>query len=565
MDAFDYVIVGAGSAGCVLADRLSADGTARVLLIEAGGSDRSIFIQMPTALSIPMNMKKFNWFFESEPEPYLDGRRMHCPRGKVLGGSSSINGMVYVRGHPCDFEEWEEEGARGWGYRNCLPYFRRAETWKAGADDYRGADGPLGTCNGNEMQNPLYRAFVEAGRQAGYLPTEDYNGYQQEGFGPMHMTVKDGVRWSTANAYLKPSLGRPNLTVVSNALTRRVVFEGKTAVGVDYEVGGRSESVRAGREVILSAGSIGSPQLLQLSGIGPGQVLQDAGVPVVHELPGVGENLQDHLEVYFQFRCTQPVTLNGQLDPFHKFLIGSRWFFFKTGLGATNHFESCAFIRSKAGVKWPDIQYHFLPAAMRYDGRSAFDGHGFQLHVGPNKPKSRGWVRITSGDPRSKPKILFNYMEHEDDRTNFRACLRLSREIIAQPAMDPYRGEEIQPGLSVDSDEEMDAWIRRNCESAYHPSCTCKIGAEGDPLAVLDPDCRVRGVEGLRVVDSSIFPTITNGNLNAPTIMVAEKAADIILGNEPLPASNAPYYLDDEWETRQRTGEPLRAISESAG
>jgi choline dehydrogenase len=342
MDAFDYVIVGAGSAGCVLADRLSADGTARVLLIEAGGSDRSIFIQMPTALSIPMNMKKFNWFFESEPEPHLDNRRMHCPRGKVLGGSSSINGMVYVRGHPCDFEEWEEQGAQGWGYRNCLPYFRRAETWKAGGDDYRGGDGPLGTCNGNEMQNPLYRAFVEAGRQAGYLPTEDYNGYQQEGFGAMHMTVKNGVRWSTANAYLKPALGRPNLKVVSNALTRRVVFEGKTAVGVDYQVDGRSESVRAGREVILSAGSIGSPQLLQLSGIGPGQVLQDAGVPVVHELPGVGENLQDHLEVYFQFRCTQPVTLNGQLDPFHKFLIGSRWFFFKTGLGATNHFESCA-------------------------------------------------------------------------------------------------------------------------------------------------------------------------------------------------------------------------------
>jgi choline dehydrogenase len=561
MSAFDYVIVGAGSAGCVLADRLSADGTARVLLIEAGGSDRSIFIQMPTALSIPMNMKKFNWFFESEPEPYMDGRRLHCPRGKVLGGSSSINGMVYVRGHPCDFEEWEQAGGLGWGYRSCLPYFRRAETWKAGADDYRGGGGPLGTCNGNEMKNPLYRAFIEAGQQAGYLPTDDYNGFQQEGFGAMHMTVKGGMRCSAAAAYLKPALGRPNLEVASNALTRRVVFEGLKAVGVDYEAGGRSETVRAEREVILCAGSIGSPMLLQLSGIGPGQVLRDAGVAVVHELPGVGENLQDHLEVYFQFRCTQPITLNGQLDLFHKFLIGSRWFFFKSGLGATNHFESCAFIRSNAGVKWPDIQYHFLPAAMRYDGQSAFDGHGFQLHVGPNKPKSRGWVRIASNDPRAKPKILFNYLAHEDDRANFRACLRLSREIIAQPAMDPYRGEEIQPGVSVESDEEMDAWIRQNAESAYHPSCTCKIGAENDPLAVLDPDCRVRGVEALRVVDSSAFPTITNGNLNAPTIMVAEKAADIILGREPLPASNAPYYLDDDWQTRQRPAEPVRAGS----
>ena len=555
---FDYVIVGAGSAGCVLAARLTEDVDVTVLLIEAGGSDSSIFIQMPSALSIPMNMKRYNWFFESEPEPYLDNRRLHCPRGKVLGGSSSINGMVYVRGHACDFEEWEAEGAEGWGYSDCLPYFRRAETWTGGGDAYRGAEGPLGTCNGNEMANPLYRAFVEAGRQAGYLETPDYNGQQQDGFGAMHMTVKEGRRWSTANAYLKPARGRPNLAVATGALTRRVVFEGRRAVGVEYERGGERITARARREVVLSAGSVGSPMILQLSGVGPAEVLKSAGVPVVHDLPGVGENLQDHLEVYFQFRCTQPITLNGKLDLFNKFLIGARWILFKDGLGATNHFESCAFIRSRAGVKWPDIQYHFLPAAMRYDGNAAFEGHGFQVHVGPNKPKSRGRIRIASADPRAKPSVLFNYMEREEDREAFRASIRLTREIMAQAAMDPYRGEEIQPGAAMTEDAALDAWIRANAESAYHPSCTCKIGGESDPMAVLDPDCRVRGLENLRVVDSSVFPTITNGNLNAPTIMVGEKAADMIRGKPPLPASNAPYYVQPDWQTSQRPGAPER-------
>ncbi len=551
-DTFDYIIVGAGSAGCVLANRLSENPNHSVLLIEAGGSDGSIFIQMPTALSIPMNMSRYNWEFESEPEPWMDNRRMHCPRGKVLGGSSSINGMVYVRGHGCDFDEWEEQGAEDWGYKNCLPYFQRAETWKGERDEYRGNEGPLATCNGNEMKNPLYSAFVKAGVEAGYGPTDDYNGYRQEGFGPMHMTVKDGVRWSTANAYLKPVLKRRNLKVISNALTKRIVMEEKKATGVEIEVGGQAQIVKARTEVILSSGSVGSPQLLQLSGIGPAEVLKNAGVEVVHDLPGVGENLQDHLEVYFQFRCKEPITLNGKLDLWSKFLIGTRWILFKDGLGATNHFESCAFIRSKAGLKWPDIQYHFLPAAMRYDGQASFDGHGIQVHVGPNKPKSRGHIRIKSGDVNDKPEILFNYNEHEDDREAFRACIRLSREIMEQDAMAPYCEDEIQPGAELQSDEELDAWIRENAESAYHPSCTCKIGSDDDPMAVLDNDCKVRGIEGFRVVDSSVFPTITNGNLNGPTIMVAEKTADIILGNTPLPASNAETWIHPEWETKQR-------------
>jgi choline dehydrogenase len=507
---------------------------------------------MPTALSIPMNMARYNWGFETEPEPYMNDRRLGCPRGKVLGGSSSINGMVYVRGHARDFDEWEARGAAGWGYRDCLPYFRKAESWAGGGDSYRGAGGPLTTCNGNEMKNPLYRAFIEAGKQAGYLETADYNGYQQEGFGPMHMTVKNGVRASTANAYLKPVRGRANLTVVTGALTERIILEGKRATGVAYQQGGASRTAMAAREVILAAGSIGSPQILQLSGIGPGAVLREVGVAVAHDLPGVGENLQDHLEVYFQFRCSQPITLNAKLGPLAKLLIGTRWILFKDGLGATNHFESCAFIRSKAGVEWPDIQYHFLPAAMRYDGNAAFDGHGFQVHVGPNKPKSRGRLRIASPDPRTKPKVLFNYLKHEDDRAGFRACIRLSREIIGQAAFDRFRGEEIQPGAQVTSDDGIDAWIRGNAESAYHPSCTCKIGAEADPLAVLDPECRVRGIEALRVVDSSVFPTITNGNLNAPTIMLAEKAADAIRGRTPLAPSNAPVYIAPDWETQQR-------------
>jgi len=548
---YDYVIIGAGSAGCVLANRLSEDSKVSVLLLEFGGSDRSIFIQMPTALSIPMSMSKYNWGYESQPEPYLNNRRIDCARGKVLGGSSSINGMVYVRGHAMDFDEWQENGARNWDYSHCLPYFKKAEDWAFGSDDYRNQQGPLSVNNGNNMQNPLYRAFIEAGAQAGYMKTEDYNGRQQEGFGAMHMTVKNGVRWSTANAYLKPARNRPNLQVISGALTQRILLEGKKATGVEFLKGGKLHTVSANRELVLSAGSIASPHLLQLSGIGPATVLKKAGIDVKHDLPGVGENLQDHLEFYFQFRCKQPITLNGQLNLWNKFLIGTRWILTKKGLGATNHFESCAFIRSKAGIQWPDIQYHFLPAAMRYDGKVAFDGHGFQVHVGHNKPLSRGSVKAISPNVNDHPEILFNYLQHQNDIEGFRASVRLTREIISQPAMDIYRGSEIQPGEDVQSDAEIDAFIRREAETAYHPSCSCRMGE--DDMAVVDSETRVHGIEGLRVVDSSIFPTIPNGNLNSPTIMLAERAADLIKGKGMLEASQAVVGLGDDWESKQRS------------
>lgn len=540
-DNYDYIIVGAGSAGCVLANRLSEDSKSKVLLLETGGSDKSIFIQMPTALSIPMNTKKYAWQFETEPEPNLDGRRMHCPRGKVLGGSSSINGMVYVRGHARDFDEWQENGAQNWDYAHCLPYFKKAETWAFAGDEYRGKSGPLGVNNGNQMKNPLYKAFVDAGVEAGYSATKDYNGTQQEGFGPMHMTVKKGVRSSTANAYLRPAMARANLTVITHALVHKVLLNGKKAVGVRYERNGKTFDVVANKEVVLSAGPVGSPHILQLSGIGPKVVLENAGIELIHDLPGVGENLQDHLEFYFQFKCKQPITLNGKLDWWSKLLIGVRWILTKKGLGSTNHFESCGFIRSKPSVEWPDIQYHFLPAAMRYDGKEAFAGHGFQVHVGHNKPKSRGFIKALSSDPKAHPQIRFNYLEHEEDREGFRACVRLTRDIINQSALDKYRGEEIQPGIGIQTDEEIDTFVRQFVESAYHPSCSCKMGT--DELSVVDSQTRVHGIEGLRVVDSSIFPTIPNGNLNAPTIMVAERAADIIRGREVLSPSNAPVSL----------------------
>ncbi len=511
-----------------------------MLLLEFGGSDRSVLIQMPSALSIPMNMPKYNWGYETEPEPGLGGRRLHTPRGKVLGGSSSINGMVWVRGNPLDFEAWQAQGAAGWGFAHVLPYFRKADAHAEGDPAYRDAGGPLHNQYGT-LKNPLHAAWLEAARQAGYPATDDYNGFRQEGFSRMGMSVHRGRRWSTANAYLRPALARRNLTVLTHARATSIAFQGRRAVGVRFVRDGDEQVARARRDVLLCGGPINSPQLLKLSGVGPAAELQSFGIPVLHDLPGVGENLQDHLEFYFQVECREPITLYSAMNPLAKATIGARWLLAKDGLGATNHFESCGFIRSRAGIKYPDIQYHFLPLAVAYDGSALAEGHGFQAHVGPMRSKSRGFVRLASPDPAQKPRILFNYMSHPDDFSEMRACVRLTREIFAQSAFDPYRGRELQPGAEVQTDKEIDDFVRRKVESAYHPSCTCKMGAPSDRMAVVDPECRVIGLEGLRVIDSSIMPSITTGNLNAPTIMLAEKGADHVLGRPPLPASNAPY------------------------
>jgi choline dehydrogenase len=548
----DYIVVGAGSAGAIVASRLSEDPNCEVLLVEYGGSDGSVFVRMPSALGIPMNSKKYNWGFETAPEPYLDNRRMNCPRGKVIGGTSSINGMVYVRGNAADFDQWEEQGASGWNYQNCLPYFKKFENHQCRDTDYTGNEGPVAISDGNNMRNPLYRAFIDAGVEAGYGETQDYNGYRQEGFGQKFMNVDRGIRASTGYSYLKAAKKRSNLTILKHALVTRIVFEGKTATGIECKIGAKIQIYNAKKEVILSAGAIGSPQLLQVSGIGPRKTLEAAGIDLRHELPGVGENLQDHLEFNFQYRCKQPISLNSELGLFKKGLIGVRWLLFKTGLGRTNHFEACAFIRSRTGVKSPDIQYHFLPGAITYDGSVAVKGHGFQVHVGHNKPTSRGYVRARSGDLSEHPEILFNYLETETDRQGFRDCVHLTREIMQQAAMDEFRGEVIQPTDKVQTDEQIDAFVRASVDSAYHPCGTCKIGV--DEMAVVDSELRVQGIERLRVIDASVFPTIPNGNLNAPTMMLAERGADMVKGSALLSSLEVPVYIDENWQTRQRAG-----------
>lgn len=544
----DYVVIGAGSAGCAIAYRLAEAGKS-VIVVEHGGSDWGPFINMPAALSYPMGMSRYDWGYVTEPEPHMGGRVMACPRGKVLGGSSSINGMIYVRGHAHDYDTWAEMGADGWSYADVLPYFKRAETWHGDAGDaaYRGHDGPLHITRG-PRKNPLFDAFIQAGANAGYGATDDYNGARQEGFGAFEMTVWQGERWSAAKAYLRPALKTGKCSVARGLVDRIEIADGR-ATGVRL-VGGQVIGARA--EVILSAGAINSPKILMQSGIGPAQHLADHGIPVIADRAGVGQNLQDHLELYIQFAATKPVSLAPYWSLWGKALVGAQWLFFRKGLGASNNFEACGFIRSRAGISYPDIQYHFLPIAVRYDGKTAAQGHGFQAHVGPMRSKSRGAVSLRSADPREAPRILFNYMSHPEDWDEFRTAIRLTREIFATEPMAGFVDHEIQPGAEAQSDEALDAVIRDHAESAYHPCGTCRMGRADDPLAVVDPEARVIGVDGLRLADSSVFPQITNGNLNAPSIMVGEKAADHILGRAPLASENLDPWIAPDWQNAQR-------------
>lgn len=549
----EYVIIGAGSAGCAMAYRLAEAGKS-VIIIEHGGTDWGPFIQMPGALSYPMNMSRYDWGYHSAPEPHLDNRELVTPRGKVVGGSSSINGMVYVRGHACDFDHWAEQGADGWSYADVLPYYKRMENWSSGGRggdaSWRGKSGPLSVTRG-PGKNPLTKAFVKAGVQAGYQATPDYNGQQQEGLGPFDATIKNGRRWSAANAYLRPALKRDNCTLVQ-ALAQKIILKDGRATGVEVIRNGKTEIITATCETILAASSINSPKLLMLSGIGPAAHLKEHGIEVIADRPGVGQNLQDHLELYLQMAASKPVSLYRYWNIPGKGWIGMQWLAAKLGLGASNQFESGGFIRSKAGVRYPDIQFHFLPIAVRYDGQAAAEGHGYQAHVGPMRSKSRGQVTLISSDPADDPKIEFNYMSHPDDWTDFRTCIRLTREIFGQDAFKEFSKHEIQPGADVQSDDQLDAFIREHAESAFHPCGTARMGRANDAMAVVDPECRVIGVEGLRLADSSIFPRITNGNLNAPSIMVGEKAADHILGVDPLPADNSEPWLHPNWRTEQR-------------
>jgi choline dehydrogenase len=543
--AYDFVILGGGSAGSCLANRLSADPSNRVLVLEAGRSDYlwDVFVHMPAALTFPIGSRFYDWKYESEPEPYMNGRRVHHARGKILGGSSSINGMIFQRGNPLDYQRWAADpGMESWGYANCLPYFKRMETCLAAPlrDPYRGHAGPLVLERGPAM-NPLFGAFFEATKQAGYALTDDVNGYRQEGFGPFDRNVHRGRRLSAARAYLHPVMGRKNLEVKTRAFVERILFDGTRAVGVQFtRGGGRRERIRAG-EVILCGGAIGSPQLLQVSGVGNAKELRALGIDVVADLPGVGENLQDHLEVYIQYACKQPVSVAPYMQYRYRPWVGFLWLFFRAGPGATNHFEGGGFARSNEGVGYPNLMFHFLPIAVRYDGSSPAGDHGYQIHIGPMYSDARGTVKIKSRDPRVKPALQFNYLSTETDRREWVEAIRIGRTILNQPAFEPFNDGELSPGEKVQTDQEILDWVAKDGETALHPSCTAKMGT--DDMSVVDPlTMQVHGTQGLRVVDASVMPYITNGNIYAPVMMVAEKAADLILGHMPLPPEPLEFY-----------------------
>ncbi len=557
---WDYVIVGGGSAGAALANRLSADTSTTVLLLEAGRSDYRIdpFIHMPAALPIPIGNRLYDWKYETDPEPMMNGRRVFHARGKVLGGSSSINGMIFQRGNPLDYERWgADPGMETWDYLHCLPYFKRMETCLAGADEWRGGDGPLMLERG-PAENPLFTAFFEAAQQAGYPLTDDVNGYRQEGFARFDRNIYRGRRWSASRAYLWPVRDRKNLRIETRAFVSKVNFDGNRAVGVTYDRPGRRNRTATAGEVILCAGAISTPQILQLSGVGEKSLLQEHGIDVVEHLPGVGENLQDHLEVYIQYASKQPVSIAPGLRYRERPKIGYQWLFHRRGLGASNHFEGGGFARSNEDVDYPNLMFHFLPIAIRYDGTAPTKGHGYQVHIGPMYADTRGWVRITSADPRVHPSMQFNYLSTPTDRREWVEAVRVARDILNQPAFEPYNDGELSPGPSVETDEEILDWVRDDAETALHPSCTAKMGDIGrDSMAVTDPaSMRVHGTEGLRVVDASVFPYVTNGNIYAPVMMTAEKAADLIAGNTPLEPANVPYY-------RYRDGSPLHPPGDS--